>query len=251
MKVPVWTVKAICSGGIRLDRSAMTHFKGKGEIIDVPIWFAVATDGKTKVVIDTGIFNLAWVQAGPEPGCHQSLDQVTPVAVKKHMGWDPEEIDIVINTHLHYDHCGGNQYFKNADFYVQLEEWEAAHHPIESEKIFYAQELFGRYAINYLQWHFLDGEQTILPGLKVIPTPGHTRGHQSILVNIAQGVLCIAGDSVNTAENINLNMEPNIVVNTLQVYESMKLIRQCARFVLPGHEPGIPDGTSTGFSIVE
>lgn len=136
MKAQTWTVKALRGGGIVLDRSAMTHFKGKGETIDVPIWFAAATDGKTKVVIDTGIFNLAWVQAGPEPGCHQTPDQVTPAAVKKHMGWEPEEVDIVINTHLHYDHCGGNQYFKNADFFVQREEWDAAHNPIESEKVF-------------------------------------------------------------------------------------------------------------------
>lgn len=251
MKAQTWTVKALRGGGIVLDRSAMTHFKGKGETIDVPIWFAAATDGKTKVVIDTGIFNLAWVQAGPEPGCHQTPDQVTPAAVKKHMGWEPEEVDIVINTHLHYDHCGGNQYFKNADFFVQREEWDAAHNPIESEKVFYAEELFGRNAVNYFQWHFLDGEETILPGIKVIPTPGHTRGHQSVLINIEQGVLCVTGDSANTAENINENLEPNIVVNTAQIYESMKRIRQCAHFILPGHEPSIEDGTTTGFSVVK
>jgi len=247
----IWSVKAIRSGGIILDRSAMTHFKGKGETLDVPIWFLAATDGKHKVLVDTGIFNLAWVQAGPEPGCHQSPDQVTPAAVKKHMGWEADEVEMIVNTHLHYDHCGGNQYFQNAECYVQRTEWQAAFNPIESEKIFYSQELFGKGAINYFQWRFLEGETTILPGLMVIPTPGHTRGHQSVLINTAQGVLCVAGDSVNTAENINGNMEPNIVVNTQQVYESLKLIRQCASFVLPGHEPSIPDGETRNFSRIE
>ena len=247
MKKPVWSVKAIQGGGIVLDRSAMTHFKGKGETLDVPIWFLAATDGVKKILVDTGIYNLAWVQAGPEPGCHQTLDQVTPVAVKKALGWKSEEIDIVINTHLHYDHCGGNQYFKNAEFYVQKTEWEAAHNPIESEKVFYSQELFGRDAVNFFQWHFLEGETTILPGLAVTPTPGHTRGHQSVLINTEEGVLCVAGDIVNTAENINGNMEPNIVVNTEQVYDSLKRIRQRASYVLPGHEPSIPDGATSHF----
>lgn len=250
MNTQVWKVKALQGGGIELDRSAMTHFKGKGESIDVPIWFATATDGQHQVVIDTGIYNLEWVKAGPEPGCHQTPDQVTPVAVKKAMGWDPEEVDMVINTHLHYDHCGGNQYFKNATFYVQRTEWDAAHNPIESEKVFYAKELFDRNAVNYLQWCFLDGEETILPGLKVIPTPGHTRGLQSVLINIEGGVLCVAGDTVNTVENINENLEPNILVNTQHIYESMERIRQCAHFILPGHEPNIKDGTSENFPVI-
>lgn len=247
MKKNIWSVKSIQGGGIIVDRSAMTHFKGKGETLDIPIWFLAATDGKTRVLVDTGIKDLAWVKAGPEPGCHQTADQVTPLAVEKAMGWKPEEVDVVINTHLHYDHCGGNFYFPNAEFYVQRKEWLAAHSPIESEKVFYNDVLFGRDAINYFQWHFLEGEADILPGIKVIPTPGHTRGHQSVLINTEMGVLCVAGDIVNTTENINGNMEPNIVVNTEQVYESLALIRQCADFVLPGHEPLIKNGETGKF----
>jgi glyoxylase-like metal-dependent hydrolase (beta-lactamase superfamily II) len=242
-----WQVKALRGGGIILDRSAMTHFKGKGQTIDVPIWFLAATDGKHKIIIDTGIYEIDWVKNGPEPGCHQNPDEKTDNSVKKNMGWDASEVDYVINTHLHYDHCGGNQYFTKATHIVQKVEWESAWNPIESEKVFYNDMFFGRDAVNYFQWKFIEGEHELLPGLILLPTPGHTRGHQSVLLDTIDGVLCVSGDICNVAENINENLEPNIVVDTKQVYESFKEIRRRAHCILPGHEPSIADGTTRGF----
>ena len=123
-----WTVRAIQVGSIDLDRSAMTHFKGKGERITVPIWCAGATDGIHKVIVDTGIRDLEEYRKA-EPGVKQTPDQVTTAAIKRVMGWEPDDIDIVINTHLHCDHSGSNREFKNAKFYVQKKEWEAAFNP--------------------------------------------------------------------------------------------------------------------------
>lgn len=124
-----WTVRAIQVGSIDLDRSAMTHFKGKGERITVPIWCAGATDGIHKVIVDTGIRDLEEYRKA-EPGVKQTPDQVTTAAIKRVMGWEPDDIDIVINTHLHCDHSGSNREFKNAKFYVQKKEWEAAFNPL-------------------------------------------------------------------------------------------------------------------------
>lgn len=81
-----------------------------------------------------------------------------------------------------------------------------------------------------------------MPGLKVITTPGHTIGHQSVLFDTEQGVLCVSGDICNVAENVNENLEPNIVVMVPETYESLARIRQCAHLILPGHEPGIKNG---------
>ena len=117
-----WTVRAIQVGSIELDRSAMTHFKGKGERITVPIWCAGATDGTHKVIVDTGIRDLQEYRKA-EPGVRQTPDQVTTTAIKRIMGWNSEDVDIVINTHLHCDHSGSNGEFKNARFYVQKKEW--------------------------------------------------------------------------------------------------------------------------------
>jgi len=92
-----WTVRAIQVGSIDLDRSAMTHFKGKGERITVPIWCAGATDGIHKVIVDTGIRDLEEYRKA-EPGVKQTPDQVTTAAIKRVMGWEPDDIDIVITV---------------------------------------------------------------------------------------------------------------------------------------------------------
>ena len=79
------------------------------------------------------------------------------------MGWEPEDIDIIINTHLHYDHCGSNHYLPNAVIYVQRKEYETAFDPASPQKQLYSSRFFDKKAISYFQWRFLDGESEILP----------------------------------------------------------------------------------------
>ena len=91
----------------------------------------------------------------------------------------PGDIGFVINTHLHFDHCGQNAVFKHAPFYVQRAELDRAR--TESP------ELTGWFDFMNAQFELLDGDAEVLPGLRVIATPGHTVGHQSVLVQSADG----------------------------------------------------------------
>ena len=245
-----WDVKAIQVGSIKLDRSAMTHYKGKGETIVVPIWCCGATDGEHKILVDTGIRDLATYKKA-EPGVNQTKDQITVNAVKQVMGWDPSDVDIIINTHLHCDHCGSNQFFPNANFYVQKREWQEAFSPLPPEAPFYDVDSFNKHAVNYFKWNFLEGDSEILPGLKVITTPGHTFGHQSVLFNTRNGVVCVSGDICNVAENVNLNLEPNIIVSVKECYLSFEKIRQTSHFILPGHDPNIENGSSKFLPVLD
>jgi glyoxylase-like metal-dependent hydrolase (beta-lactamase superfamily II) len=103
-------------------------------------------------------------------------------------GVQPEQIDIVINTHLHFDHCGWNTRlvngklvptFPNARYVVQRGELEHAKHPTERDRSSYLAE-------NFLpieesgQWWLLDGDREIVPGVEVIRTPGHTKDIQCV-----------------------------------------------------------------------
>jgi N-acyl homoserine lactone hydrolase len=98
----------------------------------------------------------------------------------------PREVALVINTHLHFDHCGGNRLFPGVPIYVQRREREAAREPDYTvpEWVEFA-------GATYVE---LDGEAEIVPGVRVLPTPGHTPGHQSVLVDTDDGLVVVAGD---------------------------------------------------------
>jgi N-acyl homoserine lactone hydrolase len=103
----------------------------------------------------------------------------------------PGDIGLVINTHLHFDHCGQNAVFPHAACYVQRAELLRA----ERE----SPELYAWFDFMNARFELLDGDAEVLPGLSAIATPGHTAGHQSVLVQSADdaGDLLI-GDAAYT-----------------------------------------------------
>jgi N-acyl homoserine lactone hydrolase len=86
----------------------------------------------------------------------------------------PADIGMVINTHLHFDHCGQNAVFRHAPHYVQRAELRRA----ERDN----PELCGWFDFMNARWELLDGDAEVLPGLEVVATPGHTEGHQCVVV---------------------------------------------------------------------
>jgi N-acyl homoserine lactone hydrolase len=98
----------------------------------------------------------------------------------------PRDVVCVINTHLHFDHCGGNRLFAGTPIHVQRVEREAAR--ADGYTIGEWVEFDGATYVEH------DGEAEILPGVRVLPTPGHTPGHQSVLVDTDDGLVVLAGD---------------------------------------------------------
>ncbi len=90
------------------------------------------------------------------------------------LGLVPGDIDLVINTHLHFDHCGQNAVFKHAAFYVQRVELDRCRRQ--------SPVIYDWFDFQNATFELLDGDAEIRPGLSVIATPGHTSGHQSVLV---------------------------------------------------------------------
>jgi glyoxylase-like metal-dependent hydrolase (beta-lactamase superfamily II) len=136
-------------------------------------------------------------------------------AALREVGLAPEDIDFVVMTHMHFDHSGGAvrlsttgsglaPVFPRARHVVQRREWEDATHPHERNHASYLQENI-KPLEGLLQ--LVDGEAEIVPGLRVIPTPGHTAGHQSVLIGAwdpgAPKALFL-GDVVPTAVHVKL-----------------------------------------------
>ncbi|HKW70927.1 MAG TPA: N-acyl homoserine lactonase family protein [Candidatus Dormibacteraeota bacterium] len=104
----------------------------------------------------------------------------------------PADVKIVINSHLHFDHCGQNAVFRHAPFYIQRSELERAR---KQEKI--TSEWFDFAGARF---ELLDGDAEIAEGVRVVATPGHTVGHQSVLVETDEGAAVMIGDAAYTAD---------------------------------------------------
>jgi glyoxylase-like metal-dependent hydrolase (beta-lactamase superfamily II) len=147
----------------------------------------------------------------------------------RHAGHDPADVDIVVSTHLHFDHAGGNTVlgedgairpaFPQARYYVQRGEWAFAH--LDNERIRASYEAHNFDPVDEASlWTFLDGPTEILPGIDVLPTPGHTPHHQSVLLRSRGETACFLGDVVPTAAHVRLpwimgyDVEPLVTLET-------------------------------------
>ena len=231
-------------GGGHVDRTVITRSWPYGDTIHVPYVSLAATDGVHKVVIDNGAYEVDTVK---KPWAHRYPEEELDAALKTCMGWSPEEVDVVINTHLHYDHCGQNCRLPNAKIYVQRSECEAACHPTPYELNYYHPEDYSKDRISYFRWRFVDGDEEIFPGLLLMLTPGHTRGSQSVLLDTDEGTLCFPGDTITSRLNLERNLQPSIVVHDKQLFDSMDRIRLVAQRIVFSHDAEIVTGMRDGF----
>jgi N-acyl homoserine lactone hydrolase len=155
----------------------------------------------------------------------------------------------VINTHLHYDHCENNPALERAEFFVSRVEWEFAQAPVPSQNWSYQAAWTGG-AVSYRNYHLLAGDHQVAPGLRIIQTPGHTPGHQSVLVNTAEGVLCVAGDAACLMENLTIPLAPAVNTSVELSVRSIRKIQSSADRILMNHDPGIRAFQSEGFTAM-
>jgi N-acyl homoserine lactone hydrolase len=138
------------------------------------------------LLFDTGMGRRPDVDAHYRP-TRTDLQQALRTA-----GFRLDEITEVANCHLHFDHCGGNPLLAGRPFFTQAVELAAA----RNAEDYTIPELVDPAGTRWLQ---LDGETEVLPGLTLIPTPGHTDGHQSLVVRRSDGVVIVAGQSHESA----------------------------------------------------
>jgi len=118
------------------------------------------------------------------------IDTTPELEAEWHVRFDaakiPRDAVCVINTHLHFDHCGGNRLYAGTPIHVQRAEREAARAP--DYTIPEWADFDGAAYVEH------DGEAEIVSGVRVLPTPGHTPGHQSVLVDTDEGLVVLGGD---------------------------------------------------------
>jgi N-acyl homoserine lactone hydrolase len=146
-----------------------------------PVHGFVVTDGATAALVDTGV-------GGPQ----QVLDDWRVVNrsvadALADLDMSPADISLVVNTHLHFDHCGQNAVFSHAPVYVQRAELARS---AEEEP-----ELYDWFGFMNARFELLDGDASLFSGVSVLATPGHTVGHQCVVVD---GADVLIGDAAYT-----------------------------------------------------
>ena len=121
----------------------------------------------------------------------------TPLATVLHrVGLSLGDVDLVANCHLHFDHCGGNPLLAGRPVFCQRTELDTA----QTVEDYTVPRLVDHSGATY---EVLDGESEILPGLLIVPTPGHTAGHQSLVVRCDDGTVVLAGQSHEHASDFS------------------------------------------------
>lgn len=145
----------------------------------------------------------------------------------------PKDLHLVINTHLHFDHAGGNTYrttegqvvptFPKATYVVQRGEYEDAISANERTRASYRRENFNP-IMHVNQWEFLEGDTELLPGVSVVVTPGHTPHHQSVKVESEGQVAFFLGDLIPTVSHLPLPYIMGYDLYPLQTLETKRWI---------------------------
>ena len=184
-----YTIHTIITGLNATDQGIMTYQRGYGKAIHIPIYVFYLEGEEHKMLIDTGLEDFM-VPPGLEDELGLKCEYLEDGLGR--LGVAPEEIEIIVHTHLHNDHCENDALFPQATVYAQRTEIEFMNNP---------HPLDHRYDPDYLEGSRLvplEGDAEIVPGVEVIHTPAHTPGGQSVIVTTPEsGRVLITGFCCN------------------------------------------------------
>ena len=239
-------VYALRTGYIELDRASMISDLPTGQPWTVPVLSFLVDHPRGRLLFDTGVHCQARVdpllRLGPERIKRLTVtskegDDIVPQLAR--MGLTPGDVRYVANSHLHFDHCGGNEFLPQATFLVQRPELEAARtpgflpgyspSPIDFE--------------HPLDYQMIDGEHDVFGdgSVLLIPTYGHTPGHQSLVVRANREQVVVASDACYTRENMDRDVLPKIVWDQGVMRDSLASLRRlrdkAGATMFYGHDP--------------
>jgi glyoxylase-like metal-dependent hydrolase (beta-lactamase superfamily II) len=184
----------------------------------------------------------------------------------RHAGFEPSDVDIVLNTHLHFDHAGGDT-FRDGEGSVQLS-FPEARHVVQRGELGFARSKNERIRASYVphnfepvdaagRWTLVDGVAQITKGVRVLPTPGHTPFHQSVTIESDEAVACFLADVCPTTAHLPLpwimgyDLEPLVTLESKRGLWKQALEQDWLLFFQ--HDPRTPwgrlDPDADGFAL--
>lgn len=229
-------------------RAMLDGAEGK---IKVPVPCYLVRHPKGNVLFDTGLNKAIQIDPAARLGKMAQYYEIffepgEDIAARlEGLGVGPGDVDYLVNSHLHFDHCGGNDAIADCPMVVQRREWEAATDPDIASKVGFMRQ-------DYDHGHdrmMIDGEHDIFGDGAVVclPTYGHTPGHQSLKVRLAAGDVVLTGDACYLRRTLEEMRLPKILYDAAQMTESLKKLKELQRRgarIFYGHDPefwaGVP-----------
>jgi 4-pyridoxolactonase len=174
------------NGTLMLDQSFATWNHGQGVEFRFPVFAIYVDHPDAKIMIDTG-FDKAWVERKLPFEKPTQTEEQTIEAQLANIGVKPEEIDVVVNSHLHFDHCSNNKLFPKAKFIFSKSELRHSYVPDPWERLGYDPDLVAIPGMKTELLDLRDWEYQVVPGITLIETPGHSNGHLSVIIEPGNG----------------------------------------------------------------
>lgn len=233
-----YQITPIYLGKSRTDRSTLLLRYPPGEATDITYYAFLlrGEDGET-VLFDTGT---------PEPDIMQQPDWKSArlqdarsyrKEIEK-LGVRPEEVSLIILSHLHWDHSYNLEHFPNARILVQRKELHYAVAPQKHERRPYSM-LPGTQGPHWwsglLQMEAVDGDCEIGNGIRILETPGHTPGSQSLAVDTADGTVILTGDLIYCKESWETGWPAGTLYSSEDWYRSYEKVKKEGGKIWPSH----------------
>ncbi|MDR9498613.1 MAG: N-acyl homoserine lactonase family protein [Hydrogenovibrio sp.] len=205
---------SILTGEHSYEKTLSTRNRGHGEIIKAPIMAYLIETANGRILFDVGCdyekvnqpdLRAHYYEHEGFPFGPPQMDATQRLPNKLEiLGLQPEEIDVVFCSHLHFDHAGGLCEFCGAEVHVHQSEMDAAKHQADDA---YFQTDFDL----PLNWKRQTGDYELVPGVNAFETPGHTAGHMSMMIELPKGPpIILAGDAADLQENIDDEIAPGL-----------------------------------------
>src|SRR2546427_4941580 len=235
----VQALYALQNGFMGFERSGLFYGEFSSERVQIPTACWLVRSSDAMILYDAGLSP----RAVPGLMRNDPLARFTEEDLLVHrldlVGLEAENVDMVILSHLHYDHAGGAAMFPKSELVVQKDEYAYAHHPASFFESFYYRKNFD---LPGYRWRLLDGDTELLPGVTVLRSDGHTPGHQSLLVELPQtGPVILSGDACYWRGTGAKRGGARAVAGPALALHSLKKLKTIARLVrgriFPGHDP--------------
>jgi N-acyl homoserine lactone hydrolase len=216
----VLDVRLLADGYFTLDKSFLVFGKYQGIKYKAALKPLLVRTEKEIILVDTGVGNL--------PPKYQKFHDVIRTKEEelsqslKAVGLKPSDVTMVVNTHLHFDHCGNNRLFENGKFLIQTDEIRYAYFPDRFMRVSYLRDCFDVEG-DYLP---VRGRYEIENGIEVIPTPGHTIGHQSLVVKWKNRNVVYTGDAAPLPENVAKRNITGMIYDSALGVQSLDTLRR-------------------------